>query len=146
MRSFFHFPFSSPLPPRPSTRSTFTTAKATSSKPIMGSTVSVTKHIWDGANICAETNSSGSVFAKYYRGIDLIASQISGTSGLQYFRLRYLDTTTGRYLTEDPAKANLNWYTEMEKAKIFLCRVFERVKGVCRDNKRQRLYDRFKLV
>ena len=35
---------------------------------------------------------------------------LDGESGLIYLRNRYYDSTTGRFITEDPAKDGLNWY------------------------------------
>ena len=35
---------------------------------------------------------------------------LDGESGLIYLRNRYYDSTTGRFITEDPVKDGLNWY------------------------------------
>ena len=39
-------------------------------------------------------------------------------SGLVYLRNRYYDSTTGRFITEDPVKAGLNWYVYAENNPI----------------------------
>ncbi len=39
-----------------------------------------TNHIWDGSNIVIETNGAGTITKKYLRGINLIASDIGGTT------------------------------------------------------------------
>ncbi len=40
----------------------------------------ITKHIWDGSNIVIETDGAGNITNKYLRGINLIASDIEGTT------------------------------------------------------------------
>jgi RHS repeat-associated protein len=42
-----------------------------------------TVHIWDGENICAETDGNGAVQGRYYRGVDLIARRQGGKG--QYY-------------------------------------------------------------
>ncbi len=40
----------------------------------------ITNHIWDGSNIVIETDGAGNITKKYLRGINLIASDIEGTT------------------------------------------------------------------
>ena len=60
------------------------------SKTVNGSTL---KQIWDGTNIVAETDESGAVTAKYYRGISLISQERSGR--VSYYQFNGHGDVTG---------------------------------------------------
>lgn len=74
-------------------------------------------------DVTGVTDESGSVSANYR--YDAFGNTLSETSpdpfgycgeyldsesGLIYLRNRYYDSSTGRFITEDPAQAGLNWY------------------------------------
>jgi YD repeat-containing protein len=53
----------------------------------------VTKHLWDGANITAETNGSNAETAKYFRRLSLIARD--NGSGKEFYNFNgHGDTTS----------------------------------------------------
>ena len=88
----------------------------------------VTSYLKDyHGNIAGKTTKTGSMFNEMGTTMDYDAfgnqwqgdvpdpfgycgEYLDGESGLIYLRNRYYDSTTGRFITEDPAKDGLNWY------------------------------------
>lgn len=56
----------------------------------------------------------GNVLEKDYDDVNpfgYCGEYLDSESGLVYLRNRYYDTTTGQFITEDPIKDGLNWYS-----------------------------------
>jgi RHS repeat-associated protein len=48
-------------------------------------------------------------------GVDVVGGRrLRGGEGLIYFNARYYDPTIGRFLTEDPSRKGVNWYSYCE--------------------------------
>ena len=89
----------------------------------------VTSYLKDyHGNVVAKANVLGSMIDEIYsrRDYDAFGNQWKGTqsdpfgycgeyydseSGLVYLRNRYYDSASGRFITEDPIKDGLNWYS-----------------------------------